>query len=451
MNRQELEYYSRKYGLMMLFALAIIAFLVPLILRVVQGAPITPGAQSYSYLRQAQLLEQGVVGYDPLEDRQIAPQPYVALLAMMQLFGVPWLLPFLLAILFVVLLYYYLERLVPVRTVIVLSLIVLIISPVMSRLATHHTATILALNLLLATLLLFPSRPMLANIFLGMALLTVPVLGIIAALYLAFTHLRDAKHHEVIGIMFAVAVASAWFLLWTSTLPYELSAVSLNTDLFFELGNGGGMTIFALILATYAIVLKFSKLQSIILPALLLFFLTFFVPALLPVTAVAISLFAGHAVFLLITNRWELELLRESLLVLIACIGIFLLITTVRERVQDTPDAELSHMMTTLRNQYREGAVLTHPRYAPMIEYFSGKRATLRSTIPEVAFHSRNSAEVYPFLVSTGTSYILITDEMEQDLFAHSEQGILFLLQNSGRFVELSENERSTLWYFIKT
>jgi hypothetical protein len=446
MNRQELEYWSRKYGITLLMVLAIIAFLVPLILRATQGSPITPGAQSYTYLRHAQLLEHGTFGYDPLEQVFITPEPYVALLTIMQIFGVPWLLPVLLALLLVLLLYHYLERMVPVRTVVVLAIGVVIISPVMSVLATQHTGILLALDLLLAALLLFDARPTLASILITLMIITQPVLGLLASLYIVIVYLREAKYHAVIGIMLAVAIASAWFILWSNTLPYELSALSLETDLFFELGNSGGITIFALILAAYAIVLKFDKLQPLIVPTLMLFFLTFFLPALMPITAIALSLFAGHAIFLLITHRWELELLRESLVVLIACIGIFLLITTMRERVQETPDTELSHMMTNLRNQYREGNVLTHSSYAPMVEYFTGKRVVAQDEL--LLF--RDASVVYPALANTQTSYVLMTDEMEQ-MFSHSEEGMLFLLQNSGRFVKLAENEENTLWYFIKT
>lgn len=449
MNRQELEYYSRRYGLIFLLSLAMVAFLLPLILRVVQGAPITPGAESYSYTRRADLLAQGIISQDPLSGAYLAPEPYIALLSVMGIFGVPWMLPLLLAVLFIVLLYFYMEQFVPLRSVIVLALTVLIVSPVMSVLATHHTGTLLALDLLIAALIIVDSRPALASVLIGLMIIALPVLGLISALYAVIVLLRDGKHHAVIGIMLAIAVASAWFLVWTGTLPYELSAVTLHTDLFFELGNDGGMTIFALMLALYAIILKFDRLQSLIVPSLILFALTFFMPALMPLSAVAIALFAGHAIFLLITNQWELELLRESLIVLIACIGIFLLITTVRERVDDRPDADFAHMMTNLRTQYREGAVLTDPSYAPMIEHFTGKRAAARSVVPPEMF-SRDPAVVYPYLERTGTSYILITDEMEADLFSHREQGILFFLQNSGRFVQIAETEEATLWYYIK-
>src|SRR5262245_668816 len=145
MNRQALEYKARKYGLAVLLGIALLVFLTPLLLRIVHSAPITPGAQSYSFLRNADLLAQGIIGTDPLHETRLAPNPYSMLVAFMQLFGVPWLLPFLLMLLFLVLMHSYLGRLFSAHLLIFLVLVVVIISPSTSILATHHTAVLLAL------------------------------------------------------------------------------------------------------------------------------------------------------------------------------------------------------------------------------------------------------------------------------------------------------------------
>jgi len=65
-------------------------------------------------------------------------------------------------------------------------------------------------------------------------------------------------------------------------------------------------------------------------------------------------------------------------------------------------------------------------------------------------FHSRDAQRTYDFLEETGTTYIYITDEMLDSMFARSDEGILFLLPNTERFVLLGEREDSTLWYYIK-
>ena len=446
MNRQELEYYARKYGLVAVLVLSLIVFLLPLILRLSEGAPVIPGPQSYIHLRHASLLQQGQI-YDLLRGVTFAPNPYSVLLAFMEIFGVPWLLPLLLAILFITLLYHYLERVIPVRGVIVLALFAMVLSPTMSVLSTQLRATLLALNLLLAAIIL-EKRPIVSSILVGLAIITAPILGTLVALFLVLQHLVRKEHHEGIGIGLALIVALAWFFVWTGQLPLqEITSPNFDTNILFELGNNGGLTVFFILIAMYSLVLRFTKHRMLSLSTIMVALATVFFPSLLPLAAVLISIFVGITVFLLITTRWELELLKESLLMLIGCISIFLLITTARERSDDAPDADFAHMMTTLRNQYREGAVLTHPTYSPMVEQFSGRRAPVLS---QDVFHSRDASEVYNALNDAGISYILITEEMERTMFKRSDEGILFLLHNSERFVIIEETDGDTLWYYIK-
>jgi hypothetical protein len=52
--------------------------------------------------------------------------------------------------------------------------------------------------------------------------------------------------------------------------------------------------------------------------------------------------------------------------------------------------------------------------------------------------------------MQTDTSYVLITDDIRRKRFTGSDQGILFLLENSGHFVKLDENEGNEIWYFIR-
>jgi hypothetical protein len=446
MNRQELEYLTRKYGVTILICLSLLAFLVPLFIRLLHGAPITPGAESYTYLRYADLEH---ITYDDLRQIPMAPNPYVFLLAGMQLFGVPWLLPLLLFSLFILLLYSYLVRFIEARAVIVFALIAIVLSPTMSVLATSHSPVLLAFILLLGALLLFDRRPVWACTLVGLAIITSSFVGLLAVLFMALVFLRQKKDHELIGLFLTTCVGIAWYLLWIGKIPgIQYPAFS---PMLFELGNSLGISVFFIIIAGYAMVARFGKSPSLILSTLIILVASFFIPALLPFTTILLSLQIGYTVVLLVADRWSLELLRQALVLLIACIGLFLIITTIRERADEVPDAALSHTLINLGHQYRPGAVLSGPSYAPMIEYFSRKRATLHdSSQLDVAFYSRNPGMVYPFLIRTETSYILITDDIKQRRFTGSDQGILFLLENSGHFVKLEESQGNELWFFIR-
>jgi hypothetical protein len=446
MNRQELEYLTRKHGMTLLIVLSLVAFLVPLFIRLLYGAPITPIAESYTYLRYASLDN---ITYDTLRDMPLAPSPYVFLLAGMQLFGVPWLLPLLLFGVLLIMLYYYLARFIEARAVITFALIAVVLSPTMSVMATSHNPALLALVLLVSALLLFERHPVWACILVGLAMMTASFIGLLAVLFLAIVFLRQKKDHELIGLFLVTCVAIVWYLLWVGSVPgIQFPAFS---PMLFELGNSAGISVFFIIIAGYAMVMRFAKAPSLILSTVVLLIATFFIPALLPFTTVLLSLQIGYTIVMLIADRWSLELLQQSVVLLIACIGLFLLIATVRDRADDSPDATLSHTLIKLGNEHRPGAVLSGPSYAPLIEYFSGKRATLHdATNLDKAFYSRNPGMVYPFLIQTGTSYILITDDIKQRRFTGSDQGILFLLENSGHFVKLEDTEGNEVWYFIR-
>ena len=457
MNRQELEYQARKYGIPLIILLCVITFLLPLLLRTWIGSPITPGTNSYMYLREAELLDHGSIGTDPLSGARIAPNPYTIALMLLDVFGVPWALPLLLSVILMLILYIYLGRSIQSQMTIMIALSTLVVSPTMSVLSTTHTPELLALMLILLALMTMDKHPIMSSCIIGIAIITEPYLGALAGITIAGWLFMKKRSSEATGTLFAIAIGAAWYLLWMGTMPHGSimwSVASLN--MFFETGTSAGLSIFFIILAGYGLAVRSSQnmVRDIILTALLLI-ATAIIPAITPATVVILAVLVAYAVVDLMTGHWELPLLQQSLLILVGCIGIFLIITSVRERVQDNPDAAFAHTMVTLKNQYHDGAVLSAREYAPMIEQSTGRRATLSALDPDTiidrAFLSRDSAKVYAYLEETGTSYILITPEMRRSIFHRSDEGILFLIDNSGRFVKVEETQGDALWYFIRT
>ena len=68
----------------------------------------------------------------------------------------------------------------------------------------------------------------------------------------------------------------------------------------------------------------------------------------------------------------------------------------------------------------------------------------------EKFLYSRSPNDVYPLMMASNTSYVLVTADMEQKLFSRSDEGILFLLHNTERFVKIAQTDQGTLWYFIR-
>jgi|GEM_PF-6278697 len=447
MNRQELEYYARKYGLTIIIILSLIAFLVPLLIRLWNGAPITPGAESYTLLRHAELLSNGNAGFDPLTARTFAPNPYDLLLSAFIVFGVPWALPLVLVIVLLIMLFVLMERYLQSIAVTILALATITLSPTMSVLGTTHTTTLLCLTLV-AGAIIAEKRTALAVFLLFIAAMANPVVGSVCGLIIALTLIWLKQRSRATIAIVAIVTGVLWTVAWTWHAP--LLGIS-KVPLLFEFGESAGISVFFILLIGYGIAVRPAfRMPSFLVSSILVLCVTLFMPAMIPITVILGSIIVGYAIIDLLTAPWDLALLQQALVTLIACIGIFLLIANVRERVTDTPDGSFAHTLINLKNQYREGGVLSAPEYAPMIEYFSGRRAT-SSVDPSIAFHSRDAKEVFPYLTETGTNYILITREMRESIFQRSDEGLLFLLEGSGRFVKIDEDEDTTLYYFIRT
>jgi hypothetical protein len=449
--RQELEYAAQRYGIIIMVIVCLLAFLSPLVMRIAIGAPITPGAQSYVELRHAELMLQGVMTYDPMHPASLVLTPYTCLLAFMELFGVPWLLSLLLAILFVILLYLYLIEHYHHRAIVVFAMVALVLSPTMSVLATEHHPALLCLIFVLLAFQYSRFSPF----FIGLAALTSPILGLLCGVALLAYHIWQRRTVIAVLIGIALGCAITWHLAWRGVVAYEeIFLRNVTPQLFFEFGLPVGVSIFFLIIGIYGIVVGFTGRRimiGLLLMALLLMTAAF--PSITVVLVVALSILVGHAVHHLLTVSWRLLMLQESLLILIACIGIFLLITASRERIADMPSAELSHALITLRNQERVGAVLTAPEYAPLVEYYSGREAMFSAEDTERAaalFSSRNSDLTYRTMSDSDVAYVLITGSMRESIFASSDEGILFLLQHGGRFVQIFDADNVMMWYFIK-
>lgn len=438
-----------RHGMLLLAVLALFVLFAPLIVRLAAGNPITSGDESYLHLRRAELFSQGVFGYDPIREEYSIPNPYTFLLSMMLFFGVPWLLPGLLALLFLFLLSRYLSF-VHSETARLLALLFVILTPLFSAMGTQHSADLLGILLILIALLK-PKNPIVVFLSMALALVTTPVLGLLTCAYLALR--ARQKPALAVALLSSLVAAALWFILWSRALPeVALLSFSVVPNLFFELGGTGGLSIFILVIAGYGI---FSRAiaPKALWPIILVLAVSVFVPALIPVAAIVLAIAAGVGVNSLIGEKWKLDLLKQSFLVLLMCVGLFLLIVGMRERIGEQPDAELKHILLGIESQHREGAVLAGPLLAPMIEYYTGHRATFNrgtsSADVERIFFTRDAETLYGFLEASGTRFVLLSEDSTRRWFSRSDEGMLFIIQNSGRFVTLQQTEHVTLWYYI--
>lgn len=437
MNHHDLEYKAYKYGIWVLVVLTVLVFLVPIFARIANGSPITPGAVSYAQLSQS---EQFLAGKG-------LPTPYGLLLAVMIIFGVPWLLPALLAGIFVVLLGILLAQHLKSRAVIIMTLGFLIISPAMSVLGTTHTPLLLAGILVILILLVYEKIPIIAGLLFTLLTITVPIYGIITLIILL---VFDNSLTRKISYGIVVLASLVWCIFTKQVLLSELLFTNSHLNIIFELGIVGGISVFFLIIGAYGLMMGVygdrSKMLLVVLTSIV--FAILFPSSILLLTAL-LSLLVAYALMQLLMVDWQLDMLQESMLIIISCLTIFLVITTMRERITEVPDGELSHALIVLRESHREGSVFTSPEYAPLVVYFAGRDAALRADDSGGLLLLREANRVYPELERKHVAYVLITQHMKETIFTKSDAGILYLLQNDGRFVQVGESKKTATWYFI--
>lgn len=446
-SHHELEYHSQRYAIIVILTLSLVVFLGPLILRVADGSPITPGAESYALLHDAEALLSGS-SIDTSRSAWPVPAPYALLLALMALFGVPWLLPPLLAIAVVMISYLLLTAAYGQRSMALFAAVALIISPLMSVLATWHAPLLFCALLVLGAIAIKRFAP----VFIAMAILTHPSFGSLAAVaFMAYAAYRKEWAGSAIIAGSSTGAVIIAILLFGTRPFHELVFASWSANVIFELGVPTGVSVFLLILACYGIMVDFMGRRIVWFSALFALVLASMVfPSLLIVLTVIIALLVGHAVHRLLVVEWRLSMLQESLLILIGCIALFLVITTMRERLADDPDAALSRTLITLRNTERDGTILTSPEGAPFVRHFSGREPALEMSDDGDIFLSRDAVRAYSFMESSGVAYVVITDAMRDDLMLEGDDGILFLLQHSGRFVPIASPGGASVWYFIR-
>lgn len=453
MAEDSFDHRLRRFGKLSALALSVLLLLLPLVLRVMLGSPITPGPASYGQLIEADALWRGNIGYDPIHGSFVVPTPYTLSLSIMRFFGVQWLLPIICAIAFVMALHEVLRRNVKDFSVAIVATLLVVVSPAFLAFGTWHSPVLMASCFAALSMISSGRHRLISSTFLFLAAITSPIIGVAVAVMLGVRHLIRGAHRRALISLFVVLLAYAWHWSWARAPP-SIPFGSIDASAFFEFGNQSGLSAFAVIIAALGIGSKGIKRRlaaSISLSCAVLSSMIFTDLALL--SSVFLSVLGAYAIVELWIVEWDLDLLRQCALIVIGSMLLFTVIVSVQERVQDEPSGSFFQAMIELTYQHRPGAVLSSPEYSSAIEYMSGRRAMLLEdgdpAIAEGILHGRDPARLYDALERSGASFILITDRMREDEFEGEGDGLLFILRNTQRFVPIARNDGYEIWYYV--
>ncbi len=412
--------------------------LIPLGLRAYAGWPTLPGSESYDALVRISY------GTD-------MPTPYDLLLSIAQMVNLGWLLPMAIGL---AALLAFVAFLTPRFGAPLAGIagIALAISPPLLVAGTRHSAPLLALLLFLLALL-DGGRRWRQALLIALGTVLAPLPGVALAIVLSAIRGFERDRTGAIAGVFAIAAAYLWSFAWTGHALTLFGGISPSFRVLAEFGVAGGVSVFAVILAAYGAHTATRPVHAW--GALLLtIVLLLLIPTFALFASLLISLLAARGVLAMVRRRWDLELLRQVLLVIIVCASIFTIITTVRDIAHEQPSDRLVSVLTYIGEQRRPGGVLTDPSLSSMVIYYSGRSPALSSDASQEditrSFLVRDAQETYDLLERTDTSFVLITKEMRHGLFTRSDEGMLFLLPNTERFVAITVDDSVSLWYYIR-
>ncbi len=476
-----LDRLSTSHGLVMLvLSLAVLAWFVPVSIRILAYDALPVGAESYLHARMArQALDYGPGGWDRLQERQMQPNPYHLYLAsLLRLFGDPlgyWASTLLLTGATLAGLTLLLVRLGVSARVMTISLLVWVLSPAYLRLSLVLSPVHLGLPLCLfaVALLMTPAEKrkpfhllaaaalLFASSFLGVF----SMLLALAALIVASLALKE----PLLGLLTVLGLPVSVMYLRQLSLTYPLLqpffvARPYFQELLSDLGAPVGFSVFALFLGAFAVFSAWKRrlpYNPAYLPGIVLSLAFLYFPRDFTLYAsVPLAFLAGIGFLSLWERRWEVDLVRTLTLILVVCGLLFTGLSYLTRAVGGEPRPSQAEAFRALA-AYPPGTVFSHQDNGFSIEYFSGKRAYIdnllthpdlrRIAVADALAWNRNLPSTLETLSGEGIAYVLIDPQMTSGKIWHrADEGFLFLLHDNHTFERLFTLPGADAWLVRK-
>ena len=429
--------------------LALLFLLTPLAARWVQGNASLLGEGSYFHLG----LAQGLLSGSGASGATLFDAVVAGLCSFLDPIVAGKALPLLMGILSMVVFFFHARRVLDDEERAAASLL-LLISPLFLVTFTSLGPAAMVLFIMLCSWSLYERRPILSVSLLGL-LVFVDAKGFIISslLLIAYGLLRGkwkpAAMASGAGLILIVLLQEIF-----GFLAHEMVLMpSSISDFFVSLGADFGYSFFILFLALVGVLAVWSKKRSEVAASVILLGLFLFSfgdttarVLLLPVMA----LFAGKGVLVLVRRSWSVRAIRNATLFLGALSLLFTLVMTVSSLVDAQPSTQKLEALRFLRTLPDDQVVLSSAHNGIFIERIAGQPAFLddvvgaessgwqREAVAQRIFMAQRASTAADLLTSQGISHILIDQSMHDgDVWTYEEQGLLFLLEHSPRFVKL--------------
>ncbi len=409
---------------------------------------ILAGGESYYHLIAAQPERNPELTVDG-RPAVFSQYDYLLSLAFLAFEPVPFMkiFPILLGALCIILVYFISGRLMQRRSALYTTLIFLL-SPAFLYIFSTNSAEMISLVLLLTGALLLTQKGHLSYlsifpfIFASLSSSFVAVLSII--ILVTFFIFKMRRFDLIIGSIVIVGIAlieRPFFII-----NYQLSSLSIISELFSDFGGLWGISVFTAIF--FIAGLLAAKKRRYIYPVLIFLIISFFIePRTVMYANVLVCGLAGIGLNVIIEKKWQLKNLKYTMNFLLITGILFSAVSHLQIIRSLPPEPEFVEAASWLNTNADNGTVLSSPSNSFFIEYFSQKRVLMDplsyhsksfekfSNITNETFYSRSLEKTEKLLNMHNIAYIMIDPAMmEGGVWGRPNQGLLFLLTNEQVF-----------------
>jgi len=171
--------------------------------------------------------------------------------------------------------------------------------------------------------------------------------------------------------------------------------------------------------------------------------------------------YAGLGLSTIIKKKWDSELLKNYVIILLICGLIFSSGSFIKELSETGPRKNEIQSLEWLKTQ-EKGRVLSHYKYGHMISgisgfdtyidktYYISSKNKIRISNAENFFYSRDLEKNIEFLNRNNIKYIWINKEMRSgQVWNKDDEGVLLIMKNSHFFKRIYDFDAVQIWEYM--
>ncbi|MGM5479857.1 MAG: hypothetical protein ACQESC_00170 [Nanobdellota archaeon] len=450
---------NRKYilivGMFILLGLSVIAII--LLLRTHQGAIIAPGQETFSHLNSAREITSDTATSYLFYD--------VILGWLLSICSVSTAMIIFPTLLFIVTMILFTEilRLEKVSNELILYTVgFLILSPAIMLMYVGFTAYALTLLLSVLIMYLYVRKSSWYFAVVPFLFFVDKIVGLIAIVLLfLLENVRGDRKKQLVGL----GVTTIILLLLSGFFP-SLSLASFTrffsiqpNTLFSFFGGTFGFPFILLFLGIVGMLISkqsfsITRRQSLIFVFLIL---SLFYTPLRLISMLILAYYSAIAFKFLLSRKWGVWFLKSLTLILIVCILVFSTSTTFKETINKNPRSyeviasETIASFVDITPSLQESYILTHPSYDEYVEFYSSLEVFPDEQKSYTILSSQKFSFVEQELQDNKISFIIVdTSRKKGNLWQRSDQGILFVFQNTRLFKKVFEHGDYAVYYYTQ-